>query len=107
MASNYAFVTLLTSDAYLPGALALAAAVTDLHPTPRAIPFLTVCLVTPESVDVSSLKLLRRAFDLVVGVELIHQSDTKGLALLGMARLAPLRIYLIWPWQVAPIFILF
>ena len=85
MASNYAFVTLLTSDAYLPGALALAAAVTDLHPTPSAIPFLTVCLVTPESVDVSSLKLLRRAFDLVVGVELIHQSDTKGLTLLGMA----------------------
>lgn len=96
MASNYAFVTLLTSDAYLPGALAQAAALADLHPAPRDIPFITVCLVTPQSVDVSSLKLLRKAFNLVVGVELIHQFDTKGLALLGILLLHSSRISLIY-----------
>ena len=83
MASNYAFATLLTSDAYLPGALNLAAAIDDLHPHPRSIPFQTVCLVTPETVDVSSIKLLRKAFNVVVGVELIQQTDIRGLALLG------------------------
>ncbi|KAK2461564.1 hypothetical protein APHAL10511_006027 [Amanita phalloides] len=83
MAFNYAFATLLTSDAYLPGALALAAALVDLHPHPRDIPFDTICLVTPETVDVSSLKLLRKTFSLVIGVELIHQTDTRGLQLLG------------------------
>ena len=84
--SSYAFVTLLTSDSYLPGALALAAALKDLHPSPPSppqVPFVTVCLVTPESVDVSSIKLLRSAFDLVVGVELITQQDQVGLKLLG------------------------
>ncbi|KAF8640611.1 hypothetical protein AX17_000272 [Amanita inopinata Kibby_2008] len=78
----YAFVSLLTSDPYLPGALALAAALNDLHPSPQ-IPFQTVCLVTPETVDVTSIKLLRKAFDTVVGVEVIEQEDTKGLTLLG------------------------
>jgi len=81
--SSYAFVTLLTSDSYLPGALALAAALRDLHPSPPQVPFVTACLVTPESVDVSSIKLLRSAFDLVVGVELITQQDQVGLKLLG------------------------
>ena len=84
--SSYAFVTLLTSDSYLPGALALAAALKDLHPSPPSppqVPFVTACLVTPESVDVSSVKLLRSAFDLVVGVELITQQDQVGLKLLG------------------------
>ncbi|KAG5654682.1 hypothetical protein H0H81_007438 [Sphagnurus paluster] len=86
MAAHYAFVTLVSSDAYLPGALALTAALKDVHPTPAAppeVPFQTVCLVTPETVDVSTVKLLRRAFDLVVGVELITQHDHAGLALLG------------------------
>ena len=56
MATPYAFVTLVTSDFYLPGALALAAALKDLHPSPPSPPevdFQTVCLVTPETVDVS------------------------------------------------------
>ncbi|THV07552.1 hypothetical protein K435DRAFT_847971 [Dendrothele bispora CBS 962.96] len=86
MASPYAFVTLLTSDHYLPGALALAAALRDIHPHPAVPPeldFQTVCLVTPESVDVSSIKLLRKAFDVVIGVELILQENDKGLQLLG------------------------
>ena len=86
MAAPYAFVTLVTSDSYLPGALALVAALKDLHPSPPPPPevdFQTVCLVTPETVDVSSIKLLRRAFDIVIGVEIIEQEDVQGLQLLG------------------------
>ncbi|KZS93458.1 hypothetical protein SISNIDRAFT_454650, partial [Sistotremastrum niveocremeum HHB9708] len=83
----YAFVTLLTSDAYLPGALTLAAALRDLHPSPPTPPetdrFQIICLVTPESVGVGSIKLLRKAFDVVIGVEIIDQLQTEGLKLLG------------------------
>lgn len=89
MASRYAFVSLITSDSYLPGALTLAAALRDIHPTPAAEPevdFQTACLVTPESVDVSSVKLLRGAFDIVIGVEIIEDDDRKGLELLGKSR---------------------
>ena len=86
MASPYAFVTLLTSDSYLPGALTLAAALKDIHPSPATPPevdFQTVCLVTPETVDIASIKLLRKAFDLVVGVEIIEENNERGLQLLG------------------------
>jgi glycogenin len=82
----YAFVTLISSDSYLPGALALVAALKDVHPTPPVPPeidFQTVCLVTPETVDVSVIKLLRRAFDIVIGVEIIEDEYKKGLELLG------------------------
>ena len=86
MASPYAFVTLLTSDSYLPGVLTLAAALKDIHPSPPVHPeldFQTVCLVTPETVDIASIKLLRKAFDLVVGVEIIEEDNERGLQLLG------------------------
>jgi hypothetical protein len=86
MATPYAFVTLVSSDFYLPGALALAAALEDLHPlppTPPEVDFQTVCLVTPETVDVSSIKLLRGAFNVVIGVEIIEQEDDRKLRLLG------------------------
>jgi glycogenin len=86
MASKYAICTLLTNDAYLPGAIALVAALRDLHPRPAEPPeadFQAVCLVTPETVDVASIKLLRRTFDVVVGVEIIEQDDEKNLHLLG------------------------
>ena len=86
MATRYAFVTLLTSDSYLPGALTLAAALRDIHHTPALEPevdFQTACLVAPETVDVSSIKLLRGAFDVVIGVEIIEDEDGKGLGLLG------------------------
>ncbi|TFY69977.1 hypothetical protein EVJ58_g100 [Rhodofomes roseus] len=91
MSTPFAFVSLVTSDHYLPGALAVAAALRDLHPTPAQAPevdFQTVCLVTPESVDVSTVKLLRRAFNVVIGVELIEQEDEKGLQLLGRPDLS-------------------
>ena len=101
MATPYAFVTLVSSDSYLPGALALVAALKEIHPKPPVDPevdFHTVCLVTPETVDVSSIKLLRRSFDLVVGVEIIEQEDAKGLELLGkyLLRTVPI-IDCIWP----------
>ena len=86
MAPPYAFVTLLTSDSYLPGALTLAAALQDIHPSPATPPevdFQTVCLVTPETIDIASIKLLRKAFDLVVGVEIIEENNERGLQLLG------------------------
>lgn len=90
MASPYAFVTLLTSDSYLPGALTVAAALKDIHPSPAlppAVDFHTVCLVTPETVDIASIKLLRKAFDVVVGVEIIQEENERGLQLLGEHRL--------------------
>ncbi|KDQ63289.1 glycosyltransferase family 8 protein [Jaapia argillacea MUCL 33604] len=86
MATPYAFVSLITSDSYLPGALTVAAALRDVHPvplTPPEVEFQTVCLVTPETVDVSTIKLLRRAFDVVIGVEIIDQRDVRNLKLLG------------------------
>ncbi|KAF8078871.1 glycosyltransferase family 8 protein [Lyophyllum atratum] len=86
MATPYAFVTLVSSDSYLPGALTLAGALKDVHPRPVVPPeveYQSVCLVTPETVDVSTIKLLRRAFDVVIGVEVITQEDETGLALLG------------------------
>ena len=87
MQNPFAFVSLLTSDHYLPGALALAAALRHVHSPPLPPPdldnFDIVCLVTPETVDVKSIKLLRRAFDHVIGVEVIHQHSFEGLRLLG------------------------
>ena len=44
-----------------------------------------VCLVSPETVDVKTIKLLRRAFTHVVGVEVIEQPSSKGLELLGLS----------------------
>ena len=87
----YAFVTLVTTDNYLSGALVVAAALRDLHPSPVHSPdefdpseFHVVCLVTPETVNVQTLKLLRRAFDVVVGVEIIKADTENALALLGI-----------------------
>lgn len=85
MSNRYAFATLVTSDHYLPGALALAAALKEVHfpSNVQEVPFDTVCIVTPETVDVKTIKLLRRAFDVVVGVEVIEERNEAGLKLLG------------------------
>ncbi|KAF7311067.1 putative glycosyltransferase family 8 protein GLGEN [Mycena chlorophos] len=53
--SKYAFATLLTSDAYIPGALALAGALRDLHPSPAVAPE-----VEFQTEDDKGLKLLGR-----------------------------------------------
>ncbi|KIJ22098.1 glycosyltransferase family 8 protein [Paxillus involutus ATCC 200175] len=86
MSARYAFVTLLTSDSYLPGALAIAGALKDVHqtqPSDQQVKFDTVCMVTPETLDVTTIRLLRKAFDVVIGVEVIVQPDVEALALLG------------------------
>lgn len=92
--ARYAFVTLLTTDSYLPGALVLAHTLRRSHSLAHnPIGTLTsadianlgpaglnnhidvekkvelVCLVTPATVSVKSVKALLRAFDKVVGVE--------------------------------------
>ncbi|KAI9570243.1 glycosyltransferase family 8 protein [Boletus coccyginus] len=86
MSGPYAFVTLLTSDAYLPGALAIAAALNDVHqplPSDQTVEYETVCLVAPETVEVTAIRLLRKAFNVVIGVEIIVPPDTEPLNLLG------------------------
>jgi hypothetical protein len=86
MSGPFAFVTLLSSNSYLPGALVLAASLKDVHSSPPQHPevdFKTICLVTPETVDVKSIKALRKAFDIVIGVELIEAPSSPGLQLLG------------------------
>lgn len=79
-----AIVTLLTAPSYLPGALTLLHALQELHPSPRD--FKTVCLVTPETVDASTIGSLRNAgYDLVIGVEPIASGTAgqAGLRLMG------------------------
>lgn len=84
-----AFVTLLTTDSYLPGALVLLHSLLELHPAPRD--FKIVALVTPETVDAKSIGELRRAgYDLVIGVEPIGSGKPgqQGLDLMGMHPLS-------------------
>ncbi|GAC97157.1 glycosyltransferase [Pseudozyma hubeiensis SY62] len=78
-----AFVTLLTSDHYLPGALVLAESLRLSHgisnkgkhragaPPSSAADFQMVALITPETLSVQSIKAMRRSglFDWIVGVE--------------------------------------
>lgn len=83
--SQYAFVTLLTSESYLPGALVLAAALKDVHqslPPGQQVIYETVCLVTPETLDALIIEFLRKVFDVVIGVEVLGQPDGR-LVLLG------------------------
>ncbi|SPC60963.1 related to glycogenin-2 beta [Ustilago sp. UG-2017b] len=83
--TNNAFVTLLTSDHYLPGALVLAESLRLSHGLPKrgkarvSAPtrngsnanFQIVALITPDTLSVQSIKALRRSglFDWIVGVE--------------------------------------
>ncbi|KAI6047947.1 glycosyltransferase family 8 protein [Pisolithus marmoratus] len=86
MSPQYAFVTLLTSDSYLPGVLTLAGALKDVHrniPPDQQLQYDVVCIVTPETVDASTPRHLRKAFDVVVGVEVLVQPDNQKLELLG------------------------
>ncbi|KAG1754855.1 glycosyltransferase family 8 protein [Suillus paluster] len=84
MYTHFAFVTLVTSDSYLPGALVISGALKDVHQTqPYEVEYDTVCMVTPETLDITTIKLLRKAYDIVIGVEVIDQSDPAGLSLLG------------------------
>lgn len=83
MPSN-AFVTLLTTSSYLPGALVLLHALRALHPAP--CDFQIIALVTPETVDAKTIGELRKAgYDLVIGVEPIGSGSPgqESLNLMG------------------------
>lgn len=83
MSRPFAFVTLVTSDHYLPGALVVSHSLREVEgPTPTN-PYDTVCVVTPATVSVETIRALRRVFDLVVGVEEIRTRSWEELALLG------------------------
>lgn len=90
-----AFVTLLTTPSYLPGALVLLHSLIELHPAPRE--FKLVCLVTPETVDAKTIGQLRKAgYDLVIGVEPIGSGapGQDALQLLGELTAPGLELFL-------------
>ncbi|KAJ1667326.1 glycogenin glucosyltransferase [Coemansia sp. RSA 1646] len=73
-----AYVTLVTSDSYVDGALVL------LHSLRRALtPYSIVCLATPASLATDSLQRLRQHFDGVIETDLCRSSDNHALAMLG------------------------
>jgi hypothetical protein len=86
MPSNYAFATLVTSDSYLPGALALSHSL-RLSGTPYPI----VALCPPSTLSSHTITHLYRAFDKVVYVPLIKSGEVEGdrenLRLLGRPEL--------------------
>ena len=88
-APRFAFVTLCTSDAYLPGALVTLHSVLDVEPaSPLEREWTTVALTTPATVAHSTVQALSKAFDVVIGVESIVTQSWEELKLLG-ASCAP------------------
>lgn len=81
-----AFVTLLTSDSYLAGALTCINSLLDVEGA-ASKGFDTVCLVTPATVGQASMKALQKTFDAVVGVAEITTESWKELDLLGESLL--------------------
>lgn len=79
----YAFVTLLTTDTYLAGALTAVNSILDLESIDSVKTFETVCLVTPATVGHKSIQALQKVFDRVVGVEPIVTQSWEQLKLLG------------------------
>ncbi|KAJ2343383.1 glycogenin glucosyltransferase, partial [Coemansia sp. RSA 2618] len=75
---RFAFVTLVTSDSYVDGALVL------LHSLRRTLTAHSIlCLVTPSTLGDGSLQRLRQHFDGVIETDLQQSTDDRGLALLG------------------------
>lgn len=81
--TTQAFVTLLTSDSYLPGVLTCINSLLDVEGVHPNTPFKTVCLVTPATVGQAAIKALEKTFDQVVGVEEITTTSWAELDLLG------------------------
>lgn len=82
---SYAFVTMVTTDYYLAGALAVVAALKDVHFSlmHQEVAFEVACLITPHTLSMQSINLLQQAFDAVFGVDEIQQDDLMCLNLLG------------------------
>ncbi|KAM0746485.1 nucleotide-diphospho-sugar transferase [Meredithblackwellia eburnea MCA 4105] len=86
--SQFAVVTLLTSDSYLPGALTAINSLLDVEGSTPANTFDTVCLVTPASVGHDSIKAIEKVFSSVIGVEQITTQSWSELDLLGRKDLS-------------------
>lgn len=80
----YAYVTLVTSDSYVPGALVLNASI-RAHGSSLD----TVVLVTPETLSASAISILQSHFTRVAAVGVIRSSaaDSPNLRLLGRPEL--------------------
>ncbi|SCV70912.1 BQ2448_3674 [Microbotryum intermedium] len=78
-----AFVTLLTSDSYLPGCLTMINSLLDVEGAKGRADYDTVCLVTPATVGYAAIKALHKVFDQVVGVAEITTRSWHELGLLG------------------------
>jgi len=79
---NYCYVTLLTSDSYIPGALVLA---NSLRAYGTKYPL--VAVVTNDSVSPNSVNHLRSVYNDIVFVDTIRSTDKKNLDLLGRSEL--------------------
>ncbi|KAG0142019.1 hypothetical protein CROQUDRAFT_683440 [Cronartium quercuum f. sp. fusiforme G11] len=87
MAPN-AFVTMLTSDSYLPGALVTAHSIKQSEQFNESQDFDLVCLITLESVTAESIKGLRKVFNLVISVDELRSFGKDELNLLGRQDLS-------------------
>ncbi|EFP81581.2 uncharacterized protein PGTG_07830 [Puccinia graminis f. sp. tritici CRL 75-36-700-3] len=86
--ASWAFVTVLTSDSYLPGALVTARSIKDVEKASTR-QFDLVCVVTLDSVSVQSIKALRQMYDLVISAEVIRSGHSEHeLNLLGRQDLS-------------------
>ncbi|KAI9088836.1 nucleotide-diphospho-sugar transferase [Phlyctochytrium arcticum] len=77
-----AYVTLLTSDSYLPGVLVLAA---SLRSSLTRIPL--ICMVPTNALSDYALGAVRQAFDRVVDVSMFRSESHANLQLLGRSDL--------------------
>lgn len=84
----YAFVTMLTSDSYLPGCLVTAHSIKQSEKDNPTHDFDLVCLITLDSVSVESIKALRKVYNLVISVDVISSSSIDELNLLGRQDLS-------------------
>lgn len=75
---GFAYVTLVTSDAYVDGALVL------LHSLRQTLtPHSILCLATTSDLSQHSLDRLYKHFDGVIGTTVLQSTDNEGLGLLG------------------------
>ncbi|KAI8611104.1 nucleotide-diphospho-sugar transferase [Chytriomyces sp. MP71] len=84
---SYAYVTLVTSDSYVSGAIALAHSMRNVHHSRHT----TIVLVSPTGVSRDGLARLYRAFHKVVYVPVLKSGsvsgDARNLELLGRSEL--------------------
>ena len=80
--ANYAFVTLLTNDLYLPGAMVLAKSIKNTKS-----PYPVVALICGDGVSEQAKQVIAKYVDKVVYAPLFISHDVQGLQLLGRREL--------------------